>query len=138
MRRFDLTPFSNGFNDLMNDTIKPAFDKLPFGGFNMDMKETDKEYVVKADIPGYDKDDINISISDGALTIEAAKDEENEVKEGRYIRRERTSGKMVRTIMLDDSMDHEKISAALDNGVLTITIPKVPVPEKEVKKIEID
>ena len=94
MRRFDLTRFGNSFDDFMDNSVKPMLDKMPFSGFNLDMKETDKEYVINADIPGYDKDDIKITMEDDILTIEASKDDEKEVKEGKYIRRERTSGKM--------------------------------------------
>lgn len=137
MRRFDLTRFGNSFDDFMDNSVKPMLDKMPFGGFNLDMKETDKEYVINADIPGYDKDDIKITMEDDILTIEASKDDEKEVKEGKYIRRERTSGKMVRKIALDDTMDVENIKASLDKGVLTLMIPKVPEPPKDVKTIEI-
>ncbi len=108
-----------------------------------DVIEEDGDYKVKADLPGFDKKDISVSMKDGVLTISAAhqdnKDEKDE-KTGKYIRRERVESSYQRSFTVGDAIRPEEIAAAYENGVLTLTIPKKnPEIEKkdDVKQIEI-
>jgi HSP20 family protein len=90
----------------------------------VDIKETEKEFIIHADIPGVDPDDIDVHMEDGMLTIKGER--ESETKENRegYKRIERQRGTFYRRFSLPDTANAEKISAKSNNGVLEITIPK--------------
>lgn len=91
----------------------------------MDVSETENEYHVRADLPGVKKDDLDISIQDGMLTINAeTKEEKKEEKEGRVIRQERRYGKFVRSMRLGDAVDVDNIKASYKDGVLDLVLPK--------------
>lgn len=92
----------------------------------MDVTEGDKEYVVKTELPGVKKDDINVTLQNGMLTITAERKEEAEEKEkGRIIRQERRYGKYVRHLRLDNDVDEGKVKATYEDGVLELILPKV-------------
>jgi HSP20 family protein len=91
-----------------------------------DVEETEKEVIVKADLPGVDPKELDISIRDNRLTIRGEKKEEKEEKRKDYHRVERFSGQFYRELNLPAEADLERISAASSNGVVTITIPKKP------------
>ena len=110
-----------------------------FPGFKTDVMEKDGNYVLQAELPGFDKEDIHIDLKDDILTISAAhKEEKNEEdKNTRYIRKERNSASYSRSFRVAN-VTHEDIRAAYNNGVLTVTFPKRDaLPEKEARKIEI-
>lgn len=90
----------------------------------VDIKETEKEFIIHADIPGVDPDDIDVHMEDGMLTIKGER--ESETKENRegYKRIERQRGTFYRRFSLPDTANADKISAKSNNGVLEITIPK--------------
>ncbi|HOB90394.1 MAG: Hsp20/alpha crystallin family protein [Bacillota bacterium] len=92
----------------------------------VDIEETDNMYVVKADVPGFDKENIDIELSDNVLTISGKVDERSETTDtdGGYVRRERRYGAFRRSFMLPDEVDHDKAKASFKNGVLKIEIPK--------------
>jgi len=94
------------------------------------------EFVIKAEIPGVDKKDIDITIEDNVLTIKGEKKFEKEEKKENYLRAERFYGTFRRSFTLPASVDKDKIKAKLDKGVLTIEIPKKE--ETKPKKISID
>jgi len=102
---------------------------LPF----IDVSETKNDLVVKAELPGMDPKDINISISDGHLTIKGEKKQEREEKEEDYHFIERSYGSFTRSIHLPKEVKHEKISASYKNGILKVVLPK----SEETKKKEI-
>ena len=91
-----------------------------------DVEETDKEILVKTDLPGVDPKDVDISIRDNTLTIRGEKKEEKEEKKKDYHRVERFSGQFYRELSLPAEADTEKISASSANGVVTVSIPKRP------------
>jgi HSP20 family protein len=92
----------------------------------MDVTERDKEYVVKTELPGVKKDDINVTLQNGMLTITAETKQESEEKEkGRMIRRERRYGKYMRHLRLDNDVDEGKVKATYEDGVLELTLPKI-------------
>ena len=90
----------------------------------IDIDEREKEYVVSAEIPGIDKDDINISIKDNVLTLKGEKKVEKEDKGDNRYYRERMYGSFQRMIRLDNEIDADNVEANYDNGVLHITLPK--------------
>jgi HSP20 family protein len=99
----------------------------------VDVEETDKEIVVKADLPGVDPKDVEISVVDGSLLIKGEKKEEKEEKKKNYHRVERFIGQFYREIPLPTGADAEKISATSAKGVIAVTIPKKA--EAQPKKI---
>lgn len=99
--------------------------------------ESEKEYKVEVAAPGMTKEDFNIRIDeDNNLVISMEKKVENkeEKKDGRYLRREFSYSKFQQTMILPDNVDKEKIAAQVENGVLTIDLPKLS--EEEIKKPE--
>jgi HSP20 family protein len=121
-----------GLDSFFNDNF-PSFRLLPeprmdAGNIAVDIKENDANYTVKADFPGINKDDIDISVDNNVLTISAEHKDEAEEKEGeRVIRQERRYGKYSRSFNLGKNIDEGKIKAEFDNGVLTLVIPKADV-----------
>jgi HSP20 family protein len=101
----------------------------------VDIYHHDDAIVIKAELPGMEKKDIDIDIKDGVLTLKGERSHEDEVKEENYYRRERTYGKFHRAFKLPDDVDHEKIKADFKKGVLKIDIPKPE--ERKPKKITV-
>jgi HSP20 family protein len=101
----------------------------------VDVEETDKEMTVKADLPGVDPKDVEISVSGDVLTVRGEKKEAKEEKKKNYHRIERFEGKFYRQITLPTEADADKVSATSSKGVITITIPKKP--ELQPKKVAI-
>ena len=93
-------------------------------GADVDVADYDDEFVVMADLPGYDREHIEVHAADGRLTISAERDAETEGGEGRYLRRERRHESVTRTIDLPAAVIEEEASAAYRHGVLTVTLPK--------------
>ena len=91
---------------------------------SVDMFEKEDALVIKAELPGLSKDDIDVNIDNGKLTLSGERKSENEVGEDKFYRRERTYGKFVRTFSLPADIDPEKIAAEFKDGVLKIEISK--------------
>jgi HSP20 family protein len=102
---------------------------------SVDVAETDKEVTVKADLPGVDPKDVEISVLDGSLVLRGQKKEEREEKGKNFWRAERFEGEFYRELPLPAGVDEEKISATCTKGVVTITIPKKPAAQA--KKIAV-
>jgi HSP20 family protein len=90
----------------------------------MDLVETEDSLVLRADLPGMTEDDVDIEVKDGTLTVSGERRSESEDKKEGYHRVERAFGRFSRALSLPDGIDASKISAAFDNGVLEVTIPK--------------
>ncbi|MFW5918059.1 MAG: archaeal heat shock protein Hsp14 [Haloferacaceae archaeon] len=101
-----------------------GLEEVAGGSVSVDVAETDEEVTVTADLPGYGKDDIDISVRDGRLTIRAEQQEATEREEETYHRRERVHREINRTLRLPAEVDEEEASATYQNGVLTVTLPK--------------
>ncbi|MCX8057817.1 MAG: Hsp20/alpha crystallin family protein [Spirochaetes bacterium] len=99
----------------------------------IDIEQDENNFYIKADIPGLTKDDIEIELKDGMLTLRGEKKVEKEEKKKECFRKERWEGKFERTISLPDYIDTEKAEATYNNGVLEITLPKKE--EKKPKKL---
>ena len=100
-----------------------------------DVKETEKGFELKVDMPGYEKEDINLTLNDGYLTINAKREDAQEEKG--YIKRER-SFSCSRTFFVGDKVSEEDIKAKYTNGTLQIDIPKIEKKELPKKNIVID
>ena len=90
----------------------------------VDITEGDNEYTLKADVPGYGTDEIKVTVEDGRLRVSGEHSEEKEEKKENYHLKERRSGSFVRTFVLPENTEGEKIEAKVKDGVLLVTIPK--------------
>ena len=101
-----------------------------------DIKEKDNHYLIEIDLPGYEKNDIQIEVEDGYLTVTASKNENSEEKEeGRFVRKERYFGKCSRSFYVGKDIQTEDVSASFKNGTLKLNVPKKDekkeLPEKK-------
>ncbi|HYN06087.1 MAG TPA: Hsp20/alpha crystallin family protein [Vicinamibacterales bacterium] len=90
----------------------------------VDVQETDKEYIVKADLPEVRKEDVKVAIEDGVLTLEGERKQEKEEKGKKFHRVERVYGKFVRRLALPMEVDAQKVAAEFKDGVLNVRMPK--------------
>ncbi len=104
---------------------------------SVDVSETDKEIVVTAELPGIDEKDVEVSVTQDALTLRGEKKAEFEdKKKGQYLM-ERSYGSFHRVIELPAEVDREKVAATFKKGVLTVTLPKTEEAKKEAKKVSV-
>jgi HSP20 family protein len=90
----------------------------------MDLVETQDHFVVRADLPGLDENDISIELEDNVLTISGERNHEEKAEKEGYYRVERAFGKFARTLTLPDGVDPDAINAEFSSGVLEVSIPK--------------
>lgn len=102
----------------------------------VDLVEHDEEFVVTVDLPGFEKSDVDIRVTDHTLRIEADREETTEEKEEQYLRHERRHESTHRSIRLPDEVDKEGVNARMKNGVLTITLPRLETEEARTIEIE--
>lgn len=134
------------FRNNLVDSIFDDFFQTPFwdeshqstmGTMSTDVTESDKEYRIEMDLPGYAKEDVNASLKDGYLTVSAQRNKENEDtdKNGKVIRRERYQGMCRRSFYVGEHITETDINASFKDGVLTLQVPKKErQPEIEQKK----
>ena len=89
-----------------------------------DVREDDKQFIVSVELPGVKKDDVQVSLEDGVLTISGERKAESETTEGRFHRRERFVGRFGRSFELGTPVDTKAVKAAFKDGVLSVTVPK--------------
>jgi HSP20 family protein len=115
------------------DSFFRGFDLAPrglsagtMGMFNpsVDVKENDKEFIIKAELPGVEEKDIDVTVTNDSVTIKGEKKEEKEDKDKNYYYMERSYGSFCRVIPLDGEIESEKAEASFKNGILDIKIPK--------------
>jgi HSP20 family protein len=120
-------------NRLFDDFFTNPFSLAPFGGSfetgvtfspRIDVRETDKEIKVSAEVPGMDEKDIQVSLGNNILTISGQKEAEIEEKDSRFHRIERSYGTFRRDIQLPVEVDEDKVAATFAKGVLTVVLPK--------------
>jgi len=104
---------------------------------HVNTREGEFAYHIEVDLPGVKKEDINVDVNNGILTITGERSHKEEVKEEDYYRVESNYGKFQRSFNLSDDVDSENISASTDNGVLEVVVPKLKDKIKETKKIEV-
>jgi len=131
-------------NNLFDNFFR-GFDLAPrkfagaFGSFtpSIDVKENDKEYIIKAELPGVDEKDIEVKVTNDAVTIKGEKKEEKEDKDRNYYYMERSYGSFSRVIPLEAEIEAGKAEAHFKNGVLDIKIPKSPSAKTKGTKVPI-
>ena len=102
-----------------------------------DITETEEAFHVKAELPGIKKEDVNVTLSNGVLTLRGERKTEKEVKDEKMHRIERFQGTFVRRFDLPDNIDQDDISAQYTDGVLDLIIPKTSKKSPETLKVEI-
>lgn len=102
-----------------------------------DITETEEAFHVKAELPGVKKEDVDVSLSNGVLTLKGERKSEEETKDEKQHRIERFHGTFIRRFDLPDNIDQSAVSADYVDGVLTLTIPKITKTEPETTKVEI-
>lgn len=135
-----LVPRRNNF-DLFDDFFgDDFFTKRPSNLMKTDIREKKDKYVIDVDLPGFEKENINISLNNGYLEISAKVERENNNDdEERYVRQERFYGACSRNFYVGDDITEEDISAEFKNGILKIEVPKKEeqVKDNGPKQIEI-
>ncbi len=136
--RDTVTDFSRIFDELFPGSRLANENDKAFLSPQVDITDDDKHYQIVVDIPGVKKEDIHVTVENGVLTLEAERNEENtEEKKGKVIRKERRSGKYARSFNVGRTISVEDISGNFDNGVLTISVPKVSQQKPVSKRVEI-
>lgn len=102
-----------------HDMLKMA-DWMP----SVDISETDKEFVIKAEIPGVKKEDVKVTIENGMLTIKGERKMEKEEKGKKFHRVERSYGSFVRSFRIPDGVDESKVKAEFKDGMMNVALPK--------------
>jgi HSP20 family protein len=148
---FGLVPFSkkdgistrNDFLDLNSFFDNFFTDSLTSGFFQAsqpikaDIRETDKEYILEADMPGVKKEDIRLELRDGVLTVGVEHNEEADETRENYIRKERRYGSYSRSFQVD-GVKQENVTAAYKDGVLTVNLPKTEETKPRTHRIDIN
>lgn len=101
----------------------------------VDIAETEKEFMIKAEVPDIKKEDIKIAIDNGILTIRGERKQEKEDKDKKFHRIERSYGSFLRSFTLPENVDEKKVEATFKDGMLTLEIPKTA--ESKQKSIEV-
>ena len=141
---YSLLPFgrytNNSLNSLFDDFERSFFpvDRSQMPAFRTDIKDEGDHFLLEADLPGFQKEDIDLHLQDGLLTITAKHDEttENKDENGKYVCRERRVGSFTRSFNVS-GIQEDAISASYENGVLKLTLPKQGEPEPQSRKIAI-
>ena len=104
----------------------------------VEVRDNDKSYVITAEMPGVDRDDLHVTLENGTLTIEGStEDESREEKEGKVIRSERRYGKYSRSFQVGEGVTEADIEASFKDGVLKLEVPKKDAPVPEKRRIDI-
>ena len=127
--------------DFSGDIDRKLYGKRASKVMKTDVREHDDNYELVVDLPGFKKEEINLTLDDGYLSIAATKglNKEEKDKEGKLIRQERYSGSMQRSFYVGENLSEDKIKARFENGVLKLNIPKTntqKLPEKKTIMIE--
>lgn len=99
-----------------------------------DVKEKGDNYEITVDLPGFKKEDVQVQLDKGCLTINATRKQETNEEDGKYIRRERFSGSCSRSFRIADNITQEQIHAKFENGILTLDVPKQGPQQIEANK----
>ena len=129
--------FSDPFGMMNVHGHDPLYGKHAKNLMKTDVRETENSYELDVDLPGFKKDEVNVDLKDGYLTISAAKgvDKDEQDKKGRYIRQERYAGAMSRSFYVGEGVTEEDIKAEFKHGILTLVVPKKEAkPAVEQKK----
>ena len=125
----------NLFDELFDDDFpmipmrsirNPLYGKNAKNLMKTDVRETDNTYELDIDLPGFKKDEVQLDLKDGYLTISAAKglDKDQEDKKGKYIRQERYAGACSRSFFVGEEIEPRDVSAKFEDGILRVSLPK--------------
>lgn len=131
----DFGDFYNMVDDFFNFNW-PTRKNFMRDSFKVDVQEDEKNYLVEAELPGIEKNEVNIEMNEGRLNISVKREESINEEKKNYIHKERRYSSMSRSIYLEDAKS-DGIKANLENGVLKITVPKESKPSNT-KKIDIE
>ena len=131
---FDMVPFARYTNSRTWDPFREFFGTVVRSAAT-DIKETDEAFLIETELPGYEKSEISVSVKEGVLTVKAEHSGEKAPDDG-YLRRERAWETVERSFEVS-GVDTSAIRAAYVNGVLTVTLPKLPEIIPEQHQIEI-
>ncbi|KAM0953395.1 putative small heat shock protein HSP20 [Dioscorea sansibarensis] len=135
-------PFDS-FQSLFNNALSVprsnfASDTAAIANTRIDWKETPEAHVFKADLPGVKKEEVKVEVEDGrVLKISGERTKEHEETNDKWHRVERSSGKFLRSFRLPENAKVDQMKASMENGVLTVTVPKEEIKKPEVKAIDI-
>ena len=121
--------FENFFNDGFNADTPSMWTP------RADVAETDENYTVHVDVPGMNKEDLDINFQDGMLTISGERKSEVKEEKENFVRMERSTGRFYRSFRLPKQIDADRIGATYTDGVLTLTVPKAE--ETKPRRIEV-
>ena len=109
----------------------PLYGKHSKNLMKTDVRETEDSYELDVDLPGFKKDEVNVELKNGYLTIQAAKglDKEEQDKKGKYIRQERYAGSCSRSFYVGEDVEPQDVKAKYENGVLKLFVPKAEVKQ---------
>nr|GMD37633.1 17.8 kDa class I heat shock protein-like [Ipomoea batatas] len=128
-------PFSSA---VANAPGASAAEASAFANSRIDWKETQEAHVFKADLPGLKKEEVKVEVEEGrVLQISGERSREQEEKNDKWHRVERSSGKFLRRFRLPENAKMDEVKASMEDGVLTVTVPKVEVKKPEIKAIDI-
>jgi HSP20 family protein len=129
--------FEKFMKSFFNNDFSPVGMNVFGRDFKVDLKENDDSYLVEADLPGVNKDDINLSFKNNYLTISAKRENSREDKKEDFVRRERNYGEFKRSFYIDN-VDDQKIDASFKDGVLKIELAKSEKGRNRGRKIDIN
>jgi HSP20 family protein len=137
MREFD--EMSERMNRLLARPARGAEEALVTADWApiVDIQESDKEYLVKAELPEVKKDDVKVNIKDGVLTLEGERHQEKEEKNKKFHRVERSYGKFVRCFSMPEDADDKKVQADFKDGVLNVHIGKSEVVKPKAIEVKV-
>lgn len=117
---------ANPFEDF-EELLERMSDELPIPtkGPRVDLVDEDDRYVLHADLPGFDRDDIDLGLRGRQLTLRAERERDESAEGAHYIRRERERTGYSRTLRLPDPVDADAVEATYENGVLEVSLPKL-------------
>jgi len=128
--------FEDFFGEMTFPSLDAEWGELASLTPSIDVSQTDDAIQVTAELPGIEEKDVDVSLSEGVLTIRGEKRREEDRKDKKFHHVERSYGSFQRSILLPAEVDSEKVDAIFRNGVLTVTLPKVESPETS-KKIAV-
>jgi len=126
------------FDDFMSDDFSSFFPAMMGRDIRVDIHETDTEIVLEAELPGFNKEDIEITLDDNSLTLKANQKMESEIRRDNYLRRERRSGSLVRSFLLPTEVDENQVKTSFKNGLLELRLRKKEPSKTKRRRINID
>ncbi|XP_065865218.1 18.2 kDa class I heat shock protein-like [Euphorbia lathyris] len=136
----DRTNLFDPFEGIISSLNAPSSvsETSDFVNTKIDWKETPESHIFKADLPGLKKEEVKVEVEEGRiLQISDERSKEQEDKNDKWHRVERTTGKFLRRFRLPEDTKMDQTKATMENGVLTVTVPKEPQKKPEIKSIQI-